>query len=230
MLKKSFFVVFAVLFLDQLLKFWIKTHLALGQEIHIAGNWFILHFTENNGMAFGMQFAGGYGKLALSLFRIFAVIFLGWYIVHLAKKKTRFGVIFCFSLILAGALGNIIDSAVYGMIFSESTYFDLARFLPVEGGYSTFLHGRVVDMLYFPILEGTYPQWIPFLGGSSFIFYRPVFNIADSSITTGVFILLIFYRQFFYSNEEKNTIPIAQVALEDQANKEVQLPGKDNSV
>jgi signal peptidase II len=208
-LKKSILIVFIVLFIDQALKLWIKTNMTLGQEFHMAGNWFIIHFTENNGMAFGLQFAGGYGKLALSLFRIFAVGFLGWYIVHLAGKKTGFGVIFSFSLILAGALGNIIDSALYGMLFSESTYFDVARFLPAEGGYSTFLHGKVVDMFYFPILEGVYPHWVPFLGGDSYIFFRPVFNVADSAITTGVLSLLIFQRQFFKTQNEspaeKNT-------------------------
>lgn len=177
--------------------------MTLGQEFPMAGNWFIIHFTENNGMAFGLQFAGGYGKLALSLFRIFAVGFLGWYIFRLAKSKTEFGVIFCFSLILAGAMGNIIDSALYGMVFSESTYFDLARFLPAEGGYSTFLHGKVVDMFYFPILEGNYPQWLPILGGDHFIFFRPVFNVADSAITCGVLSLLIFQRQFFNTPKEK---------------------------
>ncbi len=176
--------------------------MTLGQEYHMAGNWFIIHFTENNGMAFGLQFAGGYGKLALSLFRIMAVGVLGWYIFHLSRIKTGFGVIFSFSLILAGALGNIIDSALYGMLFSESTYFDIARFLPAEGGYSSFLHGKVVDMFYFPILEGIYPQWIPFLGGDSYIFFRPVFNVADSAITTGVMVLLIFQRQFFQQPKE----------------------------
>ena len=178
--------------------------MTLGQEFHVAGNWFIIHFTENNGMAFGLQFAGGYGKLALSLFRIFAVMFLGWYIFRLAKSKATFGVIFCFSLILAGAMGNIFDSALYGILFSESTYFDLARFLPAEGGYSSFLHGKVVDMFYFPILEGNYPQWLPFLGGDHFIFFRPVFNVADSAITTGVLSLLIFQRQFFNTPKIKS--------------------------
>ena len=203
-LKKSILVVFIVLFIDQALKLWIKTNMTLGQEFHMAGNWFIIHFTENNGMAFGLQFAGGYGKLALSLFRILAVGFLGWYIYYLAKKKTGFGVVFSFSLILAGAIGNIIDSAIYGVIFSESTYFDIARFLPTEGGYSSFLHGKVVDMFYFPILEGNYPQWVPFWGGDNFIFFRPVFNIADSSITTGVLFLLIFQRKFFHSQNENH--------------------------
>jgi signal peptidase II len=207
-LKKSFLVVFIVLFIDQALKLWIKTNMTLGQEFHVAGNWFIIHFTENNGMAFGLQFAGGYGKLALSLFRIFAVGFLVWYIFRLAKSNTSFGVIFCFSLILAGAMGNIFDSALYGMLFSESTYFDVARFLPVEGGYSTFLHGKVVDMFYFPILEGNYPQWLPILGGDHFIFFRPVFNVADSAITTGVLSLLIFQRKFFQSENENSSAKI----------------------
>ncbi len=176
--------------------------MTLGQEFLVAGNWFIIHFTENNGMAFGLQFAGEYGKLALSLFRICAVIFLGWYITQLAGKKTGFGVIFSFSLIMAGALGNIIDSAFYGVLFSESTYFDIARIFPAEGGYSSFLHGKVVDMFYFPILEGTYPEWLPFWGGDSYIFFRPVFNVADSAITSGVVILLLFQRQFFQSHHD----------------------------
>ena len=179
--------------------------MSLGQEFHVAGNWFIIHFTENNGMAFGLQFSGGYGKLALSLFRILAVGFLGWYIVNLSKKKTSFGVIFAFSLILAGAMGNIFDSALYGLLFSESTYFDVARFLPAEGGYSTFLHGKVVDMFYFPILEGNYPPWVPFLGGDSYIFFRQVFNVADSAITSGVLFLLIFQQKFFHAQNENTT-------------------------
>jgi signal peptidase II len=223
-LKKSFLIVFIVLCLDQALKIWIKTNMTLGQEFLVAGNWFIIHFTENNGMAFGLQFAGEYGKLALSLFRILAVGFLAWYIIHLANRKTGFGVLFAFSLILAGALGNIIDSAFYGIFFSESTYFDVARFMPAEGGYSTLLHGKVVDMFYFPIFEGNYPQWVPFWGGQSFIFFRPVFNIADSAITTGVLILVIFQRQFFNSHD------VNPVEMKEENGEEITTQPGDNTM
>lgn len=191
-MKKSLLIVFIVLLFDQSLKFWIKMHMTLGQEFHIAGNWFIIHFTENNGMAFGMQFAGDYGKLFLSIFRIIAVILIAFYLYRVTRHKTSNGFILSMSLILAGAIGNILDSAFYGMIFSESTYFDVARFLPSGGGYSHFLHGRVVDMFYFPILQGNYPSWVPFLSGQDYIFFRPVFNVADSAITVGVILLLFF--------------------------------------
>jgi signal peptidase II len=191
-LKKSFLIVFIVLLIDQTLKFWIKTTMALGQEIHVAGNWFIIHFTENNGMAFGMQFAGDYGKISLSIFRIIAVLVIIYILYRVTRNKTSNGFLIALSLILAGAIGNILDSAYYGLIFSESTFLDVARFLPPGGGYSNFLHGKVVDMLYFPILQGTYPSWFPFWKGEEFIFFRPVFNIADSAITVGVVLLLFF--------------------------------------
>ena len=194
--KKSILLILLIIILDQVLKIWIKTHMVLGQEYHILGNWFIIHFIENNGMAFGMEIAGKFGKIILSLFRIGAVIGIGWYLFYLIKHKASTGLIFTISIIMAGALGNIIDSAFYGMIFSNS-YYHVASMFPAEGGYSSFLHGQVVDMFYFPIIKGTFPDWIPFRGGDSFIFFRPVFNIADSSITVGVILILIFQKRFF---------------------------------
>ena len=194
--KKSVLIILLIILLDQTLKIWIKTHMVLGQEYHILGNWFIIHFIENNGMAFGMEIAGKFGKIILSLFRIGAVAGIGWYLSYLIKQKASTGLIITISIIMAGAVGNIIDSAFYGMIFSNS-YYHVAGMFPAEGGYSSFLHGRVVDMFYFPIIKGTFPEWIPFRGGDSFIFFRPVFNIADSSITVGVTLILIFQKRFF---------------------------------
>ncbi len=194
--KKSILLILLIIILDQALKIWIKTNMVLGQEYHILGNWFIIHFIENNGMAFGMEIAGKFGKIILSLFRIGAVVGIGWYLVYLIKQKVSTGLIITISVIMAGALGNIIDSAFYGMIFSNS-YYHVASMFPAEGGYSSFLHGRVVDMFYFPVLKGTFPDWIPFRGGANFIFFRPVFNIADSSITVGVTLILIFQKRFF---------------------------------
>ncbi|WP_430972687.1 lipoprotein signal peptidase [Sunxiuqinia rutila] len=196
-LTKSLLLVFSVLFVDQFVKVLVKTNMYLGQEFSVIGDWFLIHFVENNGMAFGIEFAGEYGKIFLSLFRIVAVIGIGWYLFKLIKKEeVPMGFIACIALILAGAIGNIIDSAVYGLIFNES-YGQVAQFLPAEGGYSSFLHGKVVDMLYFPLFSGRYPGWLPFIGGNDFLFFRPVFNIADSAITIGIFSILLFYRQLF---------------------------------
>ncbi len=192
-----FLVVFLVLLIDQVTKVIVKTTMTLGQDIPVFGDWFIIYFIENEGMAFGMKFAGEYGKLGLSIFRIVAVIFIGWYLAKLISKNAPAGLIACISLIMAGAMGNIIDSALYGMLFSESSFIQPAVFMPESGGYATFLHGKVVDMLYFPIIKGNFPSWFPLWGGQEFIFFRPVFNIADSAITTGVFILLIFQKRFF---------------------------------
>ena len=185
-----------MLLIDQSIKVWIKTHMFLGQEFHIAGDRFIIHFTENNGMAFGLEFGGSFGKLFLSIFRIALVSGIGWYLWHLIKSKATFGAIACFSLIFAGAIGNIIDSAFYGMIFSDSAM-GVSTLFPATGGYAGFLHGRVVDMLYFPLISGQFPSWVPVWGGESFLFFRPVFNIADSSISVGVMLLLFFQKRFF---------------------------------
>lgn len=200
---KSLIIIFAILFADQVLKIWIKTSMSLGQEIVVFKDWFILHFVENNGMAFGFEFAGDYGKIFLSVFRILAVVAIGWYLSKLYKLKgIPFGFVVSISLILAGAVGNIIDSLFYGIIFNHS-YGQVATLFPDGGGYAGFLHGRVVDMFYFPLFSGSYPKWLPFLGGNDFLFFRPVFNVADSSITIGIFSILIFYRRYFNKLDEK---------------------------
>lgn len=199
-MKRSYLVfitIILVLIMDQVLKVWVKTNMMLGEEFSVLGNWFYIHFTENEGMAFGMTLGGGYGKLALSLFRIVAVILIGWYLFYLTKTKSHKGLIFSVSLVFVGALGNIIDSVFYGIIFSQSNFHSVAEFLPEAGGYGGILHGKVVDMFYFPIIRGMYPEWIPYKGGDYFIFFRPVFNIADTAITTGVITLIVFQRRFF---------------------------------
>jgi len=195
--KKAGLIIFFVLLADQILKIWVKTHMSLGDEFSVIGNWFLIHFVENNGMAFGFEFSGNYGKLFLSVFRIVAVILIGWYLAKLVKRKeVPMGFIACLSLILAGAIGNIIDSMFYGMMFNDS-YGHFAQLFPDGGGYSSILHGRVVDMLYFPLFSGHYPTWLPFIGGSDFLFFRPVFNISDSSITIGIFSIILFYWKLF---------------------------------
>lgn len=195
--NKVAILIFFVLFIDQLLKIWIKTHMQLGQEFHIIGDKFIIHFMENNGMAFGMEFGGNIGKLILSIFRIFAVAGIGIYLVSIIKTKAHFGFVISIALILSGAIGNILDSAFYGLIFNDS-YGQLAQLFPKGGGYSSFLHGRVVDMLYFPLIQGHFPSWMPIWGSEDFVFFRPVFNIADSSISIGIIIILLFQKKFFY--------------------------------
>jgi signal peptidase II len=201
-MKRPLLIILLVLIADQALKFWIKTNMYLGQEFQIIGDWFIIHFTENNGMAFGMEFAGEYGKMFLSIFRLVALTGIGWYLVHLNKTKAHPLFITSMALIFAGALGNIIDSMFYGMIFSSSE-FQMAQLFPPGGGYSSFLHGKVVDMFYFPIIKGMMPDWVPFWGGEYFIFFRPVFNIADASISVGVGIILFFQSVMFKKPEEQ---------------------------
>lgn len=194
-MRKIFLTAFILVIIDQVLKIWIKTHFILGEEIRIF-DWFILHFTENNGMAFGMEFGGHTGKTLLTLFRIIVVAFGIKYIIDLSKNKIPNGALLALGLIIGGAIGNIIDSSFYGIIFNES-YHNVAQFLPETGGYSSLLHGKVVDMLYFPLVNSHYPEWFPFWGGDHFIFFRPVFNIADAGISVGIFMILLFYRKVF---------------------------------
>ena len=194
--KKAVLLIFLILIIDQVLKIWVKTHMEIGQEIHLFGNWGILHFIENNGMAFGMEMGGKPGKLILSVFRVIAIAGIGWFLYSLIQKKAHIGLILAVSAIMAGAIGNIIDSAFYGMIFSES-FNQHAILFPPGGGYSSFLHGRVVDMFYFPVINTHWPQWSPYRSGESLVFFRPVFNIADSSITCGVISIVLFQKKMF---------------------------------
>jgi len=195
-----------VLLIDQGVKVWVKTHMEYGAQFEMIPGWnrAFVHFVENPGMAFGIEFGGSYGKLALSLFRVFAVGFLIYLIRQLILQRVSRGLLACFALILAGAIGNIIDSAFYGLIFSESSYHNPgpATLFPEGGGYAGFLHGRVVDMLYFPVLRGNFPEWLPLWGGERFLFFRPVFNIADAAISVGVFCLIAFYSSFFRQEPE----------------------------
>jgi len=209
-LKKALFISLAVLIADQAVKLWIKSNMYLGQEFSVLGNWFIIHFTENNGMAFGMEFGGEMGKIALSIFRIIAVSFIGYYLFKTANKGAKTGLIVAGSLIFSGALGNILDSMFYGLVFNDS-YHQIAEFMPAEGGYAPFLFGRVVDMLYFPLISGTFPDWMPLWGGEQFMFFRPVFNIADTAITTGIGMIIVFQKRYF-PEEKKAEMPTSEAA------------------
>ena len=182
-------IVMLLLILDQALKIWIKTHLQLHESIEITP-WFYLYFTENPGMARGLEVTG---KLFSTLFRIVAVGFIGYFLYMLVTDQYKFGFIACVSLVLAGALGNIFDSVFYGVVFDHS-FGQVATFMPEGGGYGEWLHGKVVDMFYFPLIDTILPDWVPVWGGEHFVFFRPIFNLADSAICVGVFLLLIFYR------------------------------------
>lgn len=194
-LKKSVGLIIVILLIDQISKFYIKTHFVLGERI-VVTDWFQILFVENEGMAWGAKIPGEFGKLFLTLFRIIAVGLIGYWLVDLVKKQSSRLSIVAVSLIFAGAMGNIIDSVFYGLLFSES-YTEIAQFLPDGGGYGTLFHGKVVDMLSFPLYEGYLPEWIPFWGGDYFTFFDPVFNIADTSISTGVGLLLVFNKRAF---------------------------------
>ncbi len=205
-LKKStiiILIILIVLILDQWLKVYIKTNFQYGQGFDIFGlSWAKIHFVENEGMAFGITFGGKAGKLFLSLFRILMVGVLAYMIRKLIEAGESLGLLISFGLIIAGALGNIIDSAVYGVLFSESSYHGSpAVFMPEEGGYAPFLFGRVVDMFYFPLLDTVLPDWVPVWGGERFRFFKPVFNVADAAISTGVVSILLFHRSFFKEKE-----------------------------
>ncbi len=201
-----------VLIVDQALKIYVKTSFLLNSQHPLVGNWANLYFVENPGMAYGLKFGGNWGKLALTVFRMGAVVFGTWYLGSIIKKGYTKGFIVCASLIYAGALGNLIDSCFYGMIFDKGMVFNqqindyvnysgLATFS--KNGYSSFLHGNVVDMLYFPVIHGRFPNWVPGWGGESFEFFRPIFNIADAAISTGVISLLVFQKRFF---KQQNTV------------------------
>jgi signal peptidase II len=194
--QKSILFIIFILVIDQVLKIWVKTTMQIGDEIPLFGNWGMLHFIENNGMAFGMEMGGKPGKFVLSVFRIVAIVGIGWFLASLVKKNTNMALVLAVSAILAGAIGNIIDSAFYGMIFTES-YNQVAEIFPPEGGYSSFLHGKVVDMFYFPVINTTWPEWSPVKPGQPLIFFRPVFNVADSAITCGVLSIILFQKRMF---------------------------------
>jgi signal peptidase II len=232
-LKKPLLVIFLILVIDQVIKVYIKTHMMIDESFPVFGDSgplsdkAFIYFTENPGMAFGWEFAGEHGKLFLSIFRILAVAGIGWYLYDLVKKKSHGGFIISIALIFAGALGNIIDSAFYGLIFSDSNY-QVAEFLPEGGGYAGFLHGKVVDMFYFPILQGHFPDWFPFWSNEPFVFFRPIFNFADASITAGVLAILIFQKRFFAKKKEEEkkeeNTAAATTSTEDPA-----MPAKDTT-
>jgi len=220
-----------IILVDQSLKIWIKTNYSEGPVMHVLGQrWFRLHFIENPGMAWGWKFGNETGKMILTLFRLAAVIFGTWYLGRIVKQHYSRGFIICASLIYAGALGNLIDSMFYGLIFDKGLHYDAAihdyvRYAGVahfsSPGYASFLHGSVVDMLYFPIIHGHFPKWVPFAGGEDFEFFSPIFNIADASISIGVITLLLFQKRFFrkhHNQPEHHTVETAT-----QVNDEMQV-------
>ena len=185
-------IVVAILLIDQIIKIEVKTNMTLGEAKRVT-DWFYIEFIEDNGMAYGMKFIN---KLVLSLFRLFAIGFIGYYLAKIIKKNVApLGYIVLIAMVLAGAAGNLIDCLFYGLIFDASTPFTVSQFVPFGEGYSTFLHGKVVDMFYFPIIQTTWPEWVPYFGGSEYVFFSPVFNFADACISVGVVALLLFYRK-----------------------------------
>ena len=206
-------LIILILIADQTLKMFIKTHYVLGEEHNVIGNWFRLHFVENEGMAWGLKFGGGLGKILLTLFRLIAVILGTFYLRSIIQKKYHTGFIICAALIYAGAFGNLIDSMFYGLIFTSSNQFTIATLFPPGGGYATFFHGQVVDMLYFPIIHTHYPSWFPIKSwrGEEFVFFSPVFNLADASISIGVIALLIWQKKFFPHKHAEKKIEVVEI-------------------
>lgn len=215
--RHAIFIVLLVIILDQALKIYIKTHFYYGEEVNVIGKWFKLHFIENEGMAFGMKLnEAAIGKLILTLFRLIAVVFGFYLLKRIITKGYGNGVIICGALILAGALGNLIDSIFYGLIFTEST-FHIASFTAFGQGYGNLFHGKVVDMLYFPLFEVKLPTWIPFFGGNDFAFFEPVFNIADAAISAGVLVLVFFQKRLM---EKKPATVVTPAPTETEATTE----------
>lgn len=218
-------LILVILMVDQLVKFYIKTHFYLGEDVPVFGNWFRLHFIENEGMAWGWKLgeSGSWGKIALTLFRLVAVFFGVYYIGKIIREKQHKGFIICVALIFAGAVGNLIDSLFYGMIFEDSDPYvrNFAAIFPEGGGYAGFLHGKVVDMLYFPIIQTTYPTWFPFWGGERFEFFSPVFNIADASISVGLIVILLFQKRFFVEQDKKKVLISTETNTEVSDNNQV---------
>lgn len=202
-LRKPLILILLILVIDQLIKIYVKTHFAIGDDVKVLGlDWFRIHFLENKGMAFGMSFGNTIGKFLLTLIRLVLSVAIFIYMNKLIKKGEKKIIIYSFALIFAGAVGNIIDCLFYGIIFNESTVFAAATMFPAEGGYAPFLFGRVVDMFYFPLVDTTWPDWVPFVGGNNFRFFNAIFNFADASITIGVVLLLVSY--IWLSKSKKN--------------------------
>jgi signal peptidase II len=203
-------VVLLILILDQILKIYIKTHFYLGETYTLSGNWAKLYFTENEGMAFGMSFGGIWGKYVLSIFRLIACIWGLGFLYRISKKQIHNGFLLCVALILAGAIGNLLDSMFYGLIFDNSSYHtnNIAKLTTFGKGYGTFLQGKVVDMFYFPLIQSTWPSWVPLLGGKAFVFFNAIFNLADVAISTGVITLLVFQKKLLSSFHKEAVAPI----------------------